>query len=618
MSAACRLLLCLVAHQALSLHLCVSLRFAAPHHPLAAGYHRLFAHRSYKATKSLSIGLMLAGTAAVEGSLRWWARDHRAHHKYVDTDRDPYSAVKGFWYAHVGWMLVKQDADKIGRVSIKDLNEDPIVRFQHRYYLPLAAVMGLLVPTIVCGLLWGDWKGGYFIAGVARLVFVHHSTFFVNSLAHFAGAADYSDAHTARNSWITALLTLGEGNHNFHHERPDDYRNGIKWCVSDGSTSCSAAAGTVAGGACAAALTCCISLSVRLPLPVQPSLCPSFALSLCASLFLCRYEYDPTKLFIKAMSLLGLAYDLKTYDDNEIAKGVLQMTQKRLEGEKRRLDWGPNPAALPAMDRDAFDARAKAGLSAWLAAGAAARTNTTAEGSPAGVAAGGRIAGSELLVAIDGFVLDLAPFAASHPGGEGYITAFVGKDATVSHYHDVMRVACAWGHAAGPSAAITVAKALIHFPTCSFTTFFHSLTCPSCPSCPSCILTPAAGVPRRRVQALRLRPQPAGHVPHRPPGRPRSGAAGGGGRGAGGGEGGARRCGSGGGEGGPGGAPGCTGGWRCGRQGGVARSARSVSSTVRLFQCRRNSSCSPVARLAMRERGAAAIMMIIMIVSVLR
>lgn len=198
---------------------------------LSAGYHRLFAHRSYKATPSLAVGLMLAGTAAVEGSVRWWARDHRAHHKYVDTERDPYSAVKGFWYAHVGWMLVKQDADKIGRVSIKDLNEDPIIRFQHRYYLPLAAVMGVLVPTVVCGLLWGDWKGGYLIAGIARLVFVHHSTFFVNSLAHFAGAADYSDAHTARNSWITALLTLGEGNHNFHHERPDDYRNGIKWCV---------------------------------------------------------------------------------------------------------------------------------------------------------------------------------------------------------------------------------------------------------------------------------------------------------------------------------------------------------------------------------------------------
>lgn len=138
------------------------------------------------------------------------------------------------------------------------------------------------------------------------------------------------------------------------------------------------------------------------------------------------------------MSLLGLAYDLKTYDDNEIAKGVLQMTQKRLEDDKQRLNWGPNPAALPSMDRETFDARARAGLSAWLAAGPAARANTTAEGSPAGVAAGGRIPGAELLVAIDGFVLDLAPFAASHPGGEGYITAFVGKDATVS-LHDAAR-----------------------------------------------------------------------------------------------------------------------------------------------------------------------------------
>lgn len=164
------------------------------------------------------------------------------------------------------------------------------------------------------------------------------------------------------------------------------------------------------------------------------------------------------------MSLLGLAYDLKTYDDNEIAKGVLQMTQKRIEAEKRRLDWGPNPAALPSWDRDTFDARAKAGLSAWLA-GSASRANTTAQGSPAGVAAGARSAGTELIVAIDGFVLDLAPFAASHPGGEGYITAFVGKDATVSQQydrHDTLAVSesCSCGgnsDALRPDAAIMMA-----------------------------------------------------------------------------------------------------------------------------------------------------------------
>ena len=53
--------------------------------------------------------------------------------------QDPYSAAEGFWYAHIGWMFVKQDPAKIGRVDISDLSEDPAVRFQHRHYLLFGA-----------------------------------------------------------------------------------------------------------------------------------------------------------------------------------------------------------------------------------------------------------------------------------------------------------------------------------------------------------------------------------------------------------------------------------------------------------------------------------------------
>ena len=83
-----------------------------------AGYHRLFAHRCYSATWPLRALLIALGSGAVEGSVRWWSRDHRAHHRYVDTDKDPYSAAKGFWYAHIGWMLVKQDKTRIGKAEI--------------------------------------------------------------------------------------------------------------------------------------------------------------------------------------------------------------------------------------------------------------------------------------------------------------------------------------------------------------------------------------------------------------------------------------------------------------------------------------------------------------------
>jgi stearoyl-CoA desaturase (delta-9 desaturase) len=305
---------------------------------ITAGYHRLWAHKCYKASYAMQLVLAFAGTAAVEGSIRWWSRDHRAHHRYVDTEKDPYSAIKGFWYAHIGWMIVKQDKEKIGKADISDLDSQALIRFQHKYYLPLMLFAAFGFPSLVCGLGWGDYYGGYFIAGMLRLVGVHHSTFFVNSLAHYAGAATYTDAHTARNSVITALLTLGEGYHNFHHEFPSDYRNGIEW-----------------------------------------------------------YQWDPTKVLIKTCALLGLAHDLKYFPHNEIEKGKLQMRQKNLDAEKRELHWGPDPATLPVVTKEDVNRRVAAG---------------------------------EMLVVLDGFVLNLTKFATEHPGGKGYITSNLGEDVT--------------------------------------------------------------------------------------------------------------------------------------------------------------------------------------------
>ena len=82
---------------------------------ITAGYHRLWSHRSYEASLPVRLALLFFGSGAVEGSVRWWCRDHRAHHRYSDTEKDPYAVHNGFWYAHIGWMLVKQDSRKIGR-----------------------------------------------------------------------------------------------------------------------------------------------------------------------------------------------------------------------------------------------------------------------------------------------------------------------------------------------------------------------------------------------------------------------------------------------------------------------------------------------------------------------
>jgi len=271
---------------------------------ITAGYHRLFAHKAYEACDFVKVLLLLMGAGAFEGSCRWWARDHRAHHRYVDTPKDPYAFTNGFWYAHIGWMLVKQDKDKIGKpTDVDDLYEDPWIQWQHRNYLPIALFCAFIFPTLVAGIFWNDYAGGYFFAGVLRLVFVHHSTFFVNSLAHYSGNSTYSDQHTAKNSVITALVTVGEGYHNFHHEFPSDYRNGVKW-----------------------------------------------------------YQYDPTKVFIRVLSYFGLTYNLKKFPDNEIQKGALQMKMKALESSMAKLNWGPKVDSLPFMSKEDFDSKVAAGV----------------------------------------------------------------------------------------------------------------------------------------------------------------------------------------------------------------------------------------------------------------
>jgi hypothetical protein len=140
---------------------------------ITAGYHRLWAHRAYNASKPLQYVLAMAGAGAVEGSIRWWSRGHRAHHRYTDTDLDPYNAHQGFWYSHIGWMLLKPRR-KPGVADISDLSKNEVVRWQHRWYISLLLLFGFVVPTAVPGLFWGDWKGGYFFAATARLVFVHH------------------------------------------------------------------------------------------------------------------------------------------------------------------------------------------------------------------------------------------------------------------------------------------------------------------------------------------------------------------------------------------------------------------------------------------------------------
>jgi stearoyl-CoA desaturase (delta-9 desaturase) len=196
---------------------------------ITAGYHRLWAHRTYEAHWSVRLVFMIFGAMALQNSILIWATDHRRHHRFVDdNDADPYSAKRGFWFSHIGWMLRFYESGKQDFSNGKDLQADPLVRFQHRFYVPIVLVTNVGFPLAI-GWMAGDLWGVFLLAGVLRLVLNHHFTFFINSLAHIWGTQPYNDNNTARDNPVLAFLTYGEGYHNFHHIFDRDYRNAVRW-----------------------------------------------------------------------------------------------------------------------------------------------------------------------------------------------------------------------------------------------------------------------------------------------------------------------------------------------------------------------------------------------------
>jgi stearoyl-CoA desaturase (delta-9 desaturase) len=193
---------------------------------VTAGYHRLFAHKTYQATWPVRLFFLVFGAAALENSILNWAADHRVHHAHVDEERDPYNITKGFWWAHIGWIFFKI-AEPVPKTVVRDLEEDPLVVWQDRYYALIGLGVALGIPLAV-GLLTGNVLGCLLIGGVVRIVASHHTTFFINSLCHMVGRRPYSTEHSARDSGIMAVFAFGEGYHNYHHSFPFDYRNGVK------------------------------------------------------------------------------------------------------------------------------------------------------------------------------------------------------------------------------------------------------------------------------------------------------------------------------------------------------------------------------------------------------
>jgi stearoyl-CoA desaturase (delta-9 desaturase) len=227
---------------------------------ITMGYHRLFAHPTYKASPVLRFVLLFFGAATFEESALKWSSQHRQHHRFTDTAHDPYGVNMGFWHAHIGWILFWRHTTNYG--NVKDLKRSRLLSHQHDHHAWWSVGAGVVLPMLLAWWI-GHPLGGFIMVVCLRIVVVLHSTFFVNSYAHTFGTRPFDPAQSARDNWISAILTNGEGFHNFHHRFPLDYRNGVRW-----------------------------------------------------------YHWDPSKWVIYSLSRLGLARDLRRTSGRQIAEAV--------------------------------------------------------------------------------------------------------------------------------------------------------------------------------------------------------------------------------------------------------------------------------------------------------
>ncbi len=194
---------------------------------ITAGYHRYFAHRSYRLPRWAQLLMALGGTTAVQKGPLWWAAHHRDHHRYSDTELDVHSPIRGFWWSHVGWIL----CDKYGATDesrIKDFAKYPELRWLNRNDW-----VGWVGLALAC-LALGGWSGLVIGFGLST-VLLWHGTFLVNSMAHVVGWRRFVTSDTSRNSLVIALLTNGEGWHNNHHHYQASARQGFRWYEWDPS-----------------------------------------------------------------------------------------------------------------------------------------------------------------------------------------------------------------------------------------------------------------------------------------------------------------------------------------------------------------------------------------------
>jgi stearoyl-CoA desaturase (delta-9 desaturase) len=193
---------------------------------ITAGAHRLWSHKSYDASFPVKVFLMMCNSGANQGSIYHWSRDHRVHHRYSDTEKDPHNSGYGFFFSHCGWLFLKKSPLVLNagrKMDLTDLENDSVVMFQRKYYPILAILFCFVIPTLIPVLLWNEAFFTSLTVAYIRYAVLLNATWCVNSVAHFFGNRPYRpDAPPAENFFV-AIVAIGEGWHNFHHAYPWDY-----------------------------------------------------------------------------------------------------------------------------------------------------------------------------------------------------------------------------------------------------------------------------------------------------------------------------------------------------------------------------------------------------------
>ncbi|MCE9593446.1 MAG: acyl-CoA desaturase [Planctomycetes bacterium] len=205
---------------------------------ITAFYHRYFAHRTFETSRFAQFAFAALGASAAQRGPLWWAAHHRVHHRHSDEPGDPHSpTLRGFWWSHCLWFTTRANF-RTRKEEVRDLMRFPELIFLDRFDIVMPALLmgflylaGALCEAYAPSLGTSGWQ--MLVWGIISTIVLYHGTFTINSLAHVFGRRRFETSDTSRNSFLLAVITLGEGWHNNHHRFPGTVRQGLRWWEID-------------------------------------------------------------------------------------------------------------------------------------------------------------------------------------------------------------------------------------------------------------------------------------------------------------------------------------------------------------------------------------------------